>query len=216
MTYNSIADLGREVIRLYTDEQYQQAYDLAIGEAGNFPESEDTILYWRACMLAMLDNGDDALELLEQSHAKGYWYPQRQLEDEPDFDAICDYITYQYVLNSSTLFKNIHKLPPGHMQVIDLADGSVKTHDSGRSDRTASRKMPEIVRRPTHRRVTARRSPEDDRCCRPDQGNARIDEGAARSKNTSRGFRESRTAAPGQKRAPDCRLHGPARCPAAA
>ena len=90
MTYNSIADLGREVIRLYTDEQYQQAYDLAIGEAGNFPESEDTILYWRACMLAMLDNGDDALELLEQSHAKGYWYPKRQLEDEPDFDAIKD------------------------------------------------------------------------------------------------------------------------------
>ena len=39
---------------------------------------------------------------------------------EPDYDAICDYITYQYVLNSSTLFKNIHKLPPGHMQVIDL------------------------------------------------------------------------------------------------
>ena len=88
MTYNSIADLGADVIRLYTDKQYQQAYDLAIDESGNFPESEDTILYWQACMLAMLDNGKDALELLEQSHAKGYWYPQRQLEDEPDFDAI--------------------------------------------------------------------------------------------------------------------------------
>ena len=88
MAYNSIADLGTDVIRLYTDKQYQQAYDLAIDQAGNFPESEDTILYWQACMLAMLDNGGDALELLEQSHAKGYWYPQRQLEDEPDFDAI--------------------------------------------------------------------------------------------------------------------------------
>lgn len=88
MAYNSIADLGADVIRLYTDEQYQQAYDLAINEAGNFPESEDTTLYWQACMLAMLDNGDDALELLEQSHAKGYWYPPRQLEDEPDFDKI--------------------------------------------------------------------------------------------------------------------------------
>jgi predicted esterase len=90
MAYNSIADLGSEVIRLYTDKQYQQAYDLAIDEAGNFPESEDTILYWRACMLAMMDNGDDALDLLERSHANGYWYPKRQLEDEPDFDAIKD------------------------------------------------------------------------------------------------------------------------------
>ena len=46
---------------------------------------------------------------------------------EPDFDAICDYITYQYVLNSSTLFKNIHKLPPGHLRVIDLSNGSTNT-----------------------------------------------------------------------------------------
>jgi asparagine synthase (glutamine-hydrolysing) len=46
---------------------------------------------------------------------------------EPDFDAACDYITYQYVLNRSTLFKDILKLPPGHMQVVDLRDGVVKT-----------------------------------------------------------------------------------------
>jgi asparagine synthase (glutamine-hydrolysing) len=46
---------------------------------------------------------------------------------EPDYEAICDYITYQYVFNSSTLFKNIYKLPPGHLQVIDLSSGSVST-----------------------------------------------------------------------------------------
>jgi len=90
MAYNSITDLGAEVIRLYTEKQYQQAYDLAIGEAGNFPEAEDTILYWQACMLAMLDKGEAALELMEKSHAKGYWYSKFQLEEEPDFDAIKD------------------------------------------------------------------------------------------------------------------------------
>lgn len=46
---------------------------------------------------------------------------------EPDYDSICDYITFQYNLNHATLFKNIYKLPPGHMQFVDLATGSVTT-----------------------------------------------------------------------------------------
>jgi asparagine synthase (glutamine-hydrolysing) len=46
---------------------------------------------------------------------------------DADLEAICEYITFQYVLNSKTLFQNIHKLPPGHYQIIDLPSLSVKT-----------------------------------------------------------------------------------------
>ncbi len=46
---------------------------------------------------------------------------------EPDYESICEYITFQYNLNHSTLFKKIYKLPPGHMQIVDLSDGSVTT-----------------------------------------------------------------------------------------
>jgi asparagine synthase (glutamine-hydrolysing) len=46
---------------------------------------------------------------------------------EPDYDSIYDYLTFQYVLGDATLFKNIHKLEPGHYQVIDLDSMSVDT-----------------------------------------------------------------------------------------
>jgi asparagine synthase (glutamine-hydrolysing) len=39
---------------------------------------------------------------------------------EPDFDAVNEYLTLQYVFNSETLFEHIHKIPPGHYFLIDL------------------------------------------------------------------------------------------------
>ena len=46
---------------------------------------------------------------------------------EPNYDAIYDYLTFQYVLGDATMFKNIHKLEPGHYQVIDLDSMSINT-----------------------------------------------------------------------------------------
>jgi asparagine synthase (glutamine-hydrolysing) len=46
---------------------------------------------------------------------------------EPDPDSIRDYLTFQFVLNSRTLFKGIHKVLPGHYQVIDLKSMEVRT-----------------------------------------------------------------------------------------
>jgi asparagine synthase (glutamine-hydrolysing) len=46
---------------------------------------------------------------------------------EPDYESIGEYITFQYTLDHATLFKNIYKLPPGHMQIIDLKAGSAIT-----------------------------------------------------------------------------------------
>jgi asparagine synthase (glutamine-hydrolysing) len=41
---------------------------------------------------------------------------------EPDYDAMRDYLTFQFVPNEKTLFRGIFKLLPGHFKVIDLAD----------------------------------------------------------------------------------------------
>jgi asparagine synthase (glutamine-hydrolysing) len=41
--------------------------------------------------------------------------------------ALRDYLTFQFVLGEGTLFKGIHKLPPGHLQVLDLAGGQLQT-----------------------------------------------------------------------------------------
>jgi len=46
---------------------------------------------------------------------------------EPDFHAIQEYLILQYVFNSETIFKGIHKVPPGHYFLIDLESFKTET-----------------------------------------------------------------------------------------
>jgi asparagine synthase (glutamine-hydrolysing) len=45
----------------------------------------------------------------------------------PNSDALRDYLTFQFVLGDATLFHGIHKLLPGHYQVISLPGLEVRT-----------------------------------------------------------------------------------------
>jgi asparagine synthase (glutamine-hydrolysing) len=49
------------------------------------------------------------------------------VKPEPNYDAINDYLTFQYVLGDATMFKNIHRLEPGRYQVIDLDSMAINT-----------------------------------------------------------------------------------------
>jgi len=44
---------------------------------------------------------------------------------EPDYDALREYLTFQYVLDDRTLFKGIRKVRPGHYLTVDLASRAV-------------------------------------------------------------------------------------------
>ena len=46
---------------------------------------------------------------------------------EPNFEGIYDYLTFQYVLGEATLFNNVHKLLPGHYQLLDLDSMAIDT-----------------------------------------------------------------------------------------
>jgi asparagine synthase (glutamine-hydrolysing) len=43
-----------------------------------------------------------------------------KIKAEPDYESLYEYLTFQYVLNDKTLFKNIFKILPGHYGVYDL------------------------------------------------------------------------------------------------
>lgn len=49
------------------------------------------------------------------------------VKPEPNYDALQQYLTFQFVLGKDTLFKGIQKLLPGHYQTIDLRSMQVKT-----------------------------------------------------------------------------------------
>jgi asparagine synthase (glutamine-hydrolysing) len=46
---------------------------------------------------------------------------------EPDLNSIKDYVTFQYVIGEGTLFRDVFKLLPGHLMMVDVADLSVRT-----------------------------------------------------------------------------------------
>src|SRR5205085_2988462 len=71
---------------------------------------------------------------------------------EPDFDAIDEYLTYQYVPSPMTSFKGIHKLPPAHMLVIERG-GSPKISryfELPKPDRTKARPEGELLEELVH------------------------------------------------------------------
>lgn len=71
---------------------------------------------------------------------------------EPDFDAIDEYLTYQYVPAPMTSFKGVHKLPPAHMLVIERG-GSPKISryfELPKPDRTKPRPEGELLEELAH------------------------------------------------------------------
>ncbi len=45
---------------------------------------------------------------------------------EPDYDALREYVTFQFLLDDRTLFKGIRKVKPGHYLTIDLRSGRLQ------------------------------------------------------------------------------------------
>ena len=46
---------------------------------------------------------------------------------EADFDALRDYVTFQFVLGERTMFKGVRKLLPGHYEILDVDSGRSRT-----------------------------------------------------------------------------------------
>jgi len=53
--------------------------------------------------------------------------PHPSVSVEPNLNAINEYFTFQYVLGNETLFKNIYKILPGQMLIIDLDTNEINS-----------------------------------------------------------------------------------------
>lgn len=76
--------MWNQMSRLYEAGEYQQAYDLVMERAGDYPEQADDIRYVRFCLAARLGQSDLALDLLKQTVDAGQWYPRRYLREDDD------------------------------------------------------------------------------------------------------------------------------------
>jgi asparagine synthase (glutamine-hydrolysing) len=65
-------------------------------------------------------------ELLFASEIKAFWQ-HPAMRATADHDALHEYLTFQFVTGTGTLFEGVHKLPPAHCMEVDLASGAVRT-----------------------------------------------------------------------------------------
>lgn len=79
--------LRNEVFEAYGKHEYEQALEIAQAAIGEFPANAS---YWVACLLAVTDRPEGALDALEEGLARGGWWPPAMLVMDPDLDSIRD------------------------------------------------------------------------------------------------------------------------------
>jgi hypothetical protein len=83
-----MADLNKVragVFSLYQQQRYEEALRVANEVADEFPASST---YWTACLLAVQDRQEQALDALMDALNKGAWWPSLMLQRDPDLDSI--------------------------------------------------------------------------------------------------------------------------------
>ncbi|HYO50453.1 MAG TPA: dienelactone hydrolase family protein [Chloroflexia bacterium] len=84
-TYDDLYDKGMEY---YRNQQYAEALDVLTREGERFPEDAPTVLYLRSCMAVRVGEPDMALDLLQESLDKGYWYGEVVMRTSPSFQSL--------------------------------------------------------------------------------------------------------------------------------
>lgn len=84
----SLVEYSVPMMERYNAGDYAGALDLANEAAERFPDRDASTLFWRACLLALLDRPDEALSRLERGLADGHWWSPGWLRAETDFAAL--------------------------------------------------------------------------------------------------------------------------------
>src|SRR5688572_12433228 len=81
-------DLYQETMTHYGEGRFSEALELLTREGGRFPEQDVVSLYLRSCLAARLGQTDLALDLLDESLGKGYWYGEPVMRQSPSWGVL--------------------------------------------------------------------------------------------------------------------------------
>lgn len=82
-------DVANRVFSLYRDADYQSALAVAREARIPYPEEDNTLTFWEACLLARLGKKQEAVETLLAAMERGEWWPTGKLIDH-DLDPVRD------------------------------------------------------------------------------------------------------------------------------
>lgn len=82
-------DVANRVFSLYREADYQSALAVAREARISYPEEDNTLTFWEACLLARLGRKEEAIETLLAGIERGEWWPTGKLIDH-DLDPVRD------------------------------------------------------------------------------------------------------------------------------
>jgi dienelactone hydrolase len=88
MAIETFDDLYNKGMEYYRDQQFADALDVLTREGERFPEDAPTVLYLRSCMAVRVGEPDMALDLMQESLDKGYWYGEEVMRTSPSFQSL--------------------------------------------------------------------------------------------------------------------------------
>lgn len=94
----NLDDHAAVMMRHYTAGDHAAALAIADRAAAEHPDRRATTLFWQACLLALLDRPDEALDRLEHGLAQGHWWSPAWLLAEEDLASLRGLPRFEAVL----------------------------------------------------------------------------------------------------------------------
>jgi Predicted esterase len=88
-TISSIRELTDEMMSLYAQGKYSDAFELIEQNADHFPEEPTRIAFWKMCLLSLCGRVDDVISVFKQGLDSGLWWSEVQFQDT-DLDTVRD------------------------------------------------------------------------------------------------------------------------------
>jgi len=80
-------DIGNRVFALYGSGEYGEALIVVQNARSDYPEQDNDLTFWEACLLARIDRSEEALTVLAGGLDRGQWWPPGKLADA-DLDPV--------------------------------------------------------------------------------------------------------------------------------
>jgi len=107
MTNDDYKQLQRKLKKLYAQDDFQGAYNLARQFCDQFPEHKQELYYWMISMAAQLGNKEQALDALQKMVDDGQWYGEALLHHNPSFQNLYDDPRFQNLVEKNQILQEI-------------------------------------------------------------------------------------------------------------
>lgn len=86
ITFQELTD---ELMYLYSQGKYAEAFDVVEQNAGRFPEQWARTTFWKMCLLSLCGRLNDVISVFQTGLASGLWWAESQFRDT-DLDGVRD------------------------------------------------------------------------------------------------------------------------------